>query len=95
MVFCGTLNTGPKLAASCTSGKSSAAKDCSVNLLLPPLRISFGGARSDRDGLIGGHGAQDIDELASAYGGGEISGIAAEFGSGADLDFKIAGGELQ
>ena len=40
-VFCGTLNTGPKLAASCTSGKSSAGSVCSVKRLLPPLRISL------------------------------------------------------
>src|SRR5450830_1375468 len=40
-VFCGTLNTGPKLAASCTSGKSSAGRVCSVKRLLPPLRMSL------------------------------------------------------
>ncbi len=40
-VFCGTLKAGPKLAASCTSGKSSAARVCSVKRLLPPLRTSL------------------------------------------------------
>ena len=38
--FCGTLNIGPKLGAGCTSGKSSDGMVCTVNLLLPPLRIS-------------------------------------------------------
>ncbi len=40
-VFCGTWKAGPKLGASCTRGKSSAGRVCSVNLLLPPLRMSL------------------------------------------------------
>src|SRR5574343_1038272 len=40
-VFCGTLKAGPKLAASCTSGKSAAGKVSSENRLLPPLRRSL------------------------------------------------------
>ena len=36
-VFCGTLKVGPKLGASCTSGKSGAGSDCRVKRLLPPL----------------------------------------------------------
>jgi hypothetical protein len=39
--FCGTLKAGPKPGASCTSGKSSAGRVCSVKRLLPPLRISL------------------------------------------------------
>ena len=39
--FCGTLNAGPNAADSCTSGKSSAGRLCSVKRLLPPLRISL------------------------------------------------------
>ena len=35
-VFCGTLNIGPKSAASCTSGKSSLGSVCKVKRLLPP-----------------------------------------------------------
>ena len=40
-VFWGTLNAGPKLADSCTRGKSSGGMLCSVKRLLPPLRISL------------------------------------------------------
>ena len=40
-VFCGTLKAGPKLGASCTSGKSSAGRVCSVKRDLPPFRISL------------------------------------------------------
>ncbi|MCY1371731.1 hypothetical protein D9M69_588880 [compost metagenome] len=40
-VFWGTENTGPKLADSCTRGKSSGGMLCSVKRLLPPLRMSL------------------------------------------------------
>ncbi|MNZ96899.1 hypothetical protein D3C78_1161140 [compost metagenome] len=46
-------------------------------------------------GLVAGHGLENVDQLARAHGGGEVAGVAAEFGGGADLDFEIAGGELQ
>ncbi|MNV55530.1 hypothetical protein D3C71_1477640 [compost metagenome] len=45
-VFCGTANTGPKAADSCTSGKSSAGRLCSVKRLLPPFRMSLDWADS-------------------------------------------------
>ena len=48
----------------------------------------------ERDGLVPGHGAQDVDQFARTNGGGEVARIAAEFGGGADLDFQVAGGEL-
>ena len=40
-IFCGTLNAGPKSAASWTSGKSSAGSVCSVKRLLPPCSVSL------------------------------------------------------
>ena len=46
-------------------------------------------------GLVAGHGLEDVDQLARAHGGGEVAGVAAEFGGGADLDFQVAGGQLQ
>ena len=64
-------------------------------LAFAALEDDFALARFQGHGLVGGHGAQDVDELARAYGGAEIAGIAAEFGAGADLDFQVAGGELQ
>ena len=45
-------------------------------------------------GLVGGHGAQNVDELAHAHGGGKAAFVAAQLGMGANLDFQIAGGEL-
>jgi hypothetical protein len=39
--------------------------------------------------------AQDVDQLARADGGREVAFVATEFGAGADLDFQVAGGELQ
>jgi len=47
------------------------------------------------DGLIGRHGAQNVDQFARAHCGGEVAGIAVHFSGGANLDFKIAGGQLQ
>ena len=94
-VFCGTLNTGPKLAASCTSGKSSAGSVCRVKRLLPPLSISLLCAGFEAHRLVGRHGAQDVDQLARADGGGEVAFVAAELGRGADLDLEVAGGELR
>ena len=44
--------------------------------------------------LVGGHGAQNVDELAHAHGGGKAAFVAAQLGMGANLDFQIAGGEL-
>ena len=93
-VFCGTLNTGPKLADSCTSGKSSAGRLCSVKRLLPPLRISLAAGVLQAHGLIARHGAQDVDQLARTQGGGKRAFVTAEFGRGADLDFQVAGGQL-
>jgi len=45
--------------------------------------------------LVCRHGAQNVDQLAGAHGGGEVAGVAIHFGGGADLDFQIAGGQLQ
>jgi len=39
--FCGTLNAGPKSAASWTRGKSSLGKVCRVKRLLPPCKVSL------------------------------------------------------
>jgi hypothetical protein len=50
---------------------------------------------SKRHGLVGRHGAQDVDQLPRAHGGGEVACIAAQLGGGADLDFQVAGGQLQ
>ena len=45
--------------------------------------------------LVAGHGAQDVDELACAHRGGEVASVATELGGDADLDFKVAGRQLQ
>ena len=45
--------------------------------------------------LVGGHGLQDVDQLARAHRGGEVAHVAAQLGGGADLDFQVAGGQLQ
>ena len=51
--------------------------------------------RFQADGLVTGHGPQNIDQLACAHGGCEIAGVTIQFGFGANLNFQIAGGELQ
>jgi hypothetical protein len=38
--------------------------------------------------------AQDVDQLAGADGAGEVAGVTVHVGGGADLDFEVAGGEL-
>jgi hypothetical protein len=92
-VFCGTLKVGPKLADSCTSGKSSGGRVCSVKLAFAAfedqLACGLPGSRSGRR-----HGAQDVDQLACTHGGGEVAIIATQFDRGADLDFEVAGGQL-
>jgi hypothetical protein len=85
---------GAEVAASCTSGKSSAGRVCSVKRLLPPFRISLDSGRFQAHRLVAGHGAQDVDELACAHGGGEVARVATQLGGGADLDFEVAGGQL-
>ena len=52
-------------------------------------------ARFEHHGLIRRHGAQDVDQLARTDGGREVAGITLELGRGADLDFQVAGGDLQ
>ena len=52
-------------------------------------------ARFQRHGLVGGNGAQNINQFACAHGGAEILGIAVKLRGGADLNFQIAGRELQ
>ena len=54
----------------------------------------LGSAGLQRHGLVGGHTAQNVNQLARTNGGGEVAVIATELGSGANLDFKVAGGEL-
>ena len=49
----------------------------------------------ERHGLVRGHAAQNVDELARAHGGLKAGAIAAERLAGADLDFEIAGEQLQ
>ncbi len=94
--FCGTLKAGPKSAGFLHQRKSSAGSDCSVNLLLPPLRISLFWLASSVTIWSGRHGAQDVDQLACAdRGAGSSAGIATQLGRGADLDFEVAGDELQ
>ena len=51
--------------------------------------------RFKRYGLVGRHGAQNINQLACAYGGLKIACFAAQRFGAADLDFKVAGNQLQ
>ena len=45
--------------------------------------------------LIGGHGAQDVHEFASTDGGAETPTVATQRSFGSNLNFQIAGGQLQ
>ena len=45
--------------------------------------------------LIAGHGAQDVDQFACGHRGGKVARVPIQFDIRADLDFQIAGGELQ
>ncbi len=62
---------------------------------LAALQDQLGLARLQTHGLVAGHGLQDVDELACAHGGGEVARVATQLGGGADLDFEVAGGQLQ
>jgi hypothetical protein len=46
---------------------------CSVNLLLPPLRINLEALDSIATHLVCWHGAQNIDQFACANSGGEAA----------------------
>jgi hypothetical protein len=61
---------------------------------LAALQDQLGLRRLKADGLVSGHGAQDVDEFACAHGGGEVAWVTVHLGRGADLDFQVAGGQL-
>jgi len=62
---------------------------------LAAFQNHLGLLRLQAHGLVAGHGLQDVDQLAGTDGGGEVAGVAAQLGRGADLDFQIAGCQLQ
>ena len=64
-------------------------------LALAAFENDFALAGFEGHGLVTGHGAQNVDQLARTDGGGEVAGVATQFCRGADLDFEVAGGELQ
>jgi hypothetical protein len=61
---------------------------------LATLEDEFAAGVFEADRLVGRHGAQDVDQLARAQRGGEVAVVAIEGGGGADLDFEVAGGQL-
>ena len=93
-VFCGTLKAGPKVGRLLHQREVFGLHGLQRELALATLENDLALAGLQRHGLVRRHGAQNVDQLACANGGGEVAGVATEIGRGADLDFQIAGGEL-